>query len=148
MLLLLPKSLFLLCFLHFCNTCSPAFGWFRVCFTYLTVLGKQALIPSDPSASVLRQEEFCPGKSCTTGAVPETQLRLCRSVWQPVCTITACSERPGSRGKAARAIRNRPGPSRRCQRGSCGCQARGCSGDVLRAQPLPGAFRARGVRQW
>ena len=38
MLPLLPKSLFLLYFLHLCYTCSPVFA----CFTYLMILGKQA----------------------------------------------------------------------------------------------------------
>lgn len=42
MLPLLPKSHVLLCFPHLGYTCSPVFGWIRVCFTDLTILGKQA----------------------------------------------------------------------------------------------------------
>lgn len=64
MLPLLPESLFLLCFLHLCCTCSPVFGWFQVCFTYLMILGKQAWFSVTPNAAVLSQEEFCPRRSC------------------------------------------------------------------------------------
>lgn len=104
--MLLPKGLFLLCFLHLFCTYSQAFGWFQVCFTYLMILGKQAQFSMTPCAAVLHQEEFCLRKSCRICAMHETRLCLWQSTSQPVWVFTVCSKYTGSFGKAGKVIKS------------------------------------------
>lgn len=106
MLLLLPKSLFLLHFVLLYCTCSAVFGWFQACFTYLMILGKQTWFSVTPNAAVLHQEEFCLRNCCWICAMCETKLHLWKRVLQPVCIFTVCSKCSGSSGKAVKVIRS------------------------------------------
>lgn len=154
MLLLLPKGLFLLCFLHLCYTCSRAFGCFQVCFTYLMILGKQAWFSMTPCAAILNREEFCLRKSCRICAMHETRLCLWQSISQPVWVFTGCSKCTGSFGKAGKVIKSRTlpfqeTPPRACASAAGGWECpgegmqKGCSSEVVRVTCPAMCFRGK-----